>query len=333
MNREQNVSSVRERRKGIDRLQAMQVFVKVVELNSFSRASEALGIPRATATTIIQNLESHLNVSLMHRTTRSLNVTSEGAHYYQLCTRILADIRESEDAMAKLSNGPAGPLFVDMPPFVGRLLVAPRIAEFRERCPQIELNIRLSDSAFPFVATNVDCFICADGTQNADFITHPLGDLRMTTAASPAYLRAHSVPEILEDLRDHHAVTYYSGWSGSASLHNYCVNNKRVEFRLKRSILFSDVEASVHCAAGGAGIIQAPKLLIKAPLDDGRLIELFPQWKPASVPLAMQYTADRHLASRVRAFADWISEIFREQEHIRRADATDGAVAEHPLFS
>ncbi|WP_345816732.1 LysR family transcriptional regulator (plasmid) [Paraburkholderia sp. PREW-6R] len=322
MNHDRGLTPGRARKNGIDRLQAMQIFVKVVELNSFSRASEALGIPRATATTIIKNLESHLHVSLMHRTTRKLNVTAVGAHYYQLCRRILADIIESEDAMANLSNGPTGPLYVDMPPFVGRRLVAPRVAEFIGRYPKVELNIRLTDSASPFFAANVDCIICASCMANADYITRPLGDLQMVTAASPEYLRAHGVPRVLEDLQDHHVVSYYSGWSGTATLHNYRVERKRVELKLKRSVLLSDIEASVDSTVGGAGIIQAPNLLIESFLKSGRLVELFPQWKPASVPMAMQYTEDRHLVAKVRAFADWIAEIFREQEHIVESTLT-----------
>jgi LysR family transcriptional regulator, regulator for bpeEF and oprC len=136
----------------MDRLQAMQVFTRVVDTNSFTRAAETLDLPRASVTTIIQNLEAFLGKRLMHRTTRRLSLTPDGAAYYERCVRILADVEETEASFQSGNKKPHGKLRIDMPGSIGRLLVIPSLCEFHTRYPDIDLQLGLTDRPVDLLA-------------------------------------------------------------------------------------------------------------------------------------------------------------------------------------
>src|SRR5476651_2204828 len=139
----------------MDRLQAMQVFTRVVDTNSFSRAADTMDMPRASVTTIIQNLEAFLNVRLLQRTTRRLNLTPEGAAYYERCVRVLADIEEMESTFVKSETGPRGKLRIDMPGSIGRLIVMPELDDFQSRYPDIELMLGFGERPVDLIQEGV----------------------------------------------------------------------------------------------------------------------------------------------------------------------------------
>jgi LysR family transcriptional regulator, regulator for bpeEF and oprC len=303
----------------MDRLQAMQTFVKVVEMNSFSRAADSLGMPRASATTTIKNLEAYLKINLMHRTTRRLNLTPEGAQYYELCVRVLSDIEECEHALTKTGKGPRGQLRVDMPGSIGRLIVAPRIMEFRNQYPDIDLVIGFVDRSASLAHSTVDCTIRSGHLHDSSFISRPLGEVKMVMAASADYLERHGHPRSVAELEGHYAVHYYSNSTGRVVAHNLVIDDVPREVKMKRSLVLSDVEAYVTCGLAGAGIIQAPGFLLQNHLDEARLIELLPQWKPLPIQVSAQYAPDKHLAGKVRVFVEWVAGLFNA------CDGIDGA--------
>lgn len=296
----------------MDRLQEMQTFVKVVEMNRFSRAAEALGMPRASATITIKNLEAHLKVNLMQRTTRRLHLTPEGAQYYERCVRILSDIKESEEALASTGRGPQGPLRVDMPGSIGRLIIAPQIMEFKERYPDIDLSVGFVDRPLNFTQSVVDCVICSGYRHDPGLVRRSLGEASMLTAASPIYLERNGMPATLDELRNHQAVHYHSNATDRTVTHNFFVDAAPQEVKMKSSLTLSDLEAYVACGFAGAGIIQAPAFLLRDHVAEGRLVEIFPQWKPLPVPVSVQYAPDRHLVGRVRVFVEWVAELFKQ---------------------
>ncbi|RFU49176.1 LysR family transcriptional regulator [Paraburkholderia sp. DHOC27] len=296
----------------MDRLHAMQTFVKVVEMNSFSRAADALGMPRASATITIKNLEAHLKVNLMQRTTRRLNLTPEGAQYYERCVRILSDIKETEDALASTGRGPQGPLRVDMPGSIGRLIIAPRIMEFKERYPDINLSMRFVDGPLNPAQSAVDCVICSGYRHEPGYVRRSLGEASMLTAASPVYLERNGMPTELDELQRHYAVHYHSSVTDRTVTHTFVIDAAPREVKMQSSLTLSDLEAYVACGLAGAGIIQAPSFLLRRHLAEGRLVEIFPQWKPLPVPVSVQYAPDRHFVGRVRVFVEWAAELFKE---------------------
>ena len=311
----------------MDKLQAMQVFTKVVEMNSFARAADALGIPRASATTIIKNLEAHLQARLMQRTTRRLNLTPEGAGYYERCVRVLADIDEIEDSFANVVKGPRGKLRVDMPGSLGRLLVMPRLEEFRARYPDIELMLGFGDRHVDLIQEGVDVALRVGNLEDSTLVARRLGALSTVTAASPSYLARYGEPRSVEELEQHTAVHYFSSRTGRIVGWNFDVNGESTDLKMNGSLAVNDADAYVMCGVNGAGIVQAPLFMLAPHLEAGELKEILSPWKVRAMPLSAVYPHNRHLAPKVRVFVEWVAEICEQSplafaHHRRSVDKT-----------
>lgn len=295
----------------MDKVQAMEVFARVVEMNSFSRAAESLGLSRTSATTIMKNLESHLHVRLINRTTRQLKLTHEGAAYYEECTRILADIAETELRLTRSGKGPKGKLRVDMPSAMGQAIIIPKLHEFHAQYPDIELVVGYGDKIVDLILDGVDCAIRVGQLQDSSLIARGLGDMHSATVASQKYLRHYGLPRTLEDLEHHIAVNYYSNRTGRVIDMTFIVDGKPAEVRMRGSVSFNDADAYVAYGLTGAGMLQAPRFMVKEHLKSGALIELLPQWRPQPVPINIVYPQNRHLAPKVRVFVDWVADLFQ----------------------
>jgi LysR family transcriptional regulator for bpeEF and oprC len=296
----------------MDRLQAMQVFVKIVEMNGFSRAADALNIPHASATTIIKNLEAHLHVRLMQRTTRRLNLTPEGAEYYERCVNILAEIEQTEASLANTGKGPRGKLRIDMLGSIGRLIVMPQLHDFRKRYPDIRLMVGLGDKPVDLIQEGVDVAIRVGTLEDSSLVPRRLGVLQTLTVASPEYLRRFGEPHSMEDLQRHQAVHYFSSRTSRAIDFNFVVDKQAIKAPMEATISVNDAEAYVMAGLSGAGIIQSPRFLLQPHLESGALIEVLPQWKPLPMPISAVYPHNRHLAPKVRAFLDWAAQLFEK---------------------
>jgi LysR family transcriptional regulator for bpeEF and oprC len=294
----------------MDRLQAMQVFTRVVDSNSFSRAADTLEMPRASVSTIIQNLEAFLGVRLLQRTTRRLNLTPDGAAYYERCVRILADIDETEALFHEGSKKPRGRLRIDMPPSLGRLMLIPSLHEFRERYPDIELVIGMGDKPVDLIQEGVDCVLRVGTLQDSSLVARRIGVFQGVTCASPAYLARHGEPHTLDDLQNHTAVNYFSSRTGRVIDMDFMVNGKASEIKIPSTIAVNDAEAYLSCGVDGYGLIQPARFMALPYLRSGELKEVLPQWKPQPMPISAVYPHNRHLSSKVRVFVEWVAEMF-----------------------
>lgn len=325
------------RRHQMNRLQAMQVFTRIVETNSFSRAAESLNLPHGSATNILKALEAHLNVRLLHRTTRRLSVTPEGAEYYQRCVRILAHVEEAESELTPTGRELKGKLHVQMPASVGQGIVIPKLASFHSEFPGIELKVRFGDRLGDLVHEGVDCAITLRTLEDSSFIARRLGSLRTVTAASDSYLRIHGTPDRLDDLKYHHAIHYFSGRTGR--LHDLSLSDgvSMREYRLAGPISVNDANAYVKCGLEGLGIIQPPLFMVAQHLETGALREILPAHEPRAIPVAIVYPSHRHLSRKVRVFVEWTASIFASCPSLQRsrADDTDRTAIEHaaPVYS
>jgi LysR family transcriptional regulator for bpeEF and oprC len=294
----------------MDRLQAMQVFTRVVDSNSFTRAADSLGLPRATVTTAVQNLENLLHVRLLNRTTRRISLTPDGAAYYERCARILADIEETEASFREVSRGPKGRLRIDVPAPVGRLFLIPRLCEFHTRYPDIELVIGMGDRPVDLARESVDCVIRVGELQDSTLVARRIGTMETVTCAAPDYLERHGAPGSLDDLQDHRAVHYFSSRTGRVIDLDFVVDGKVVEVKVPGKVSVNDADAYVACGLQGFGVIQPPRFMVHAHLQSGALREVLPQWQPSPMPISVVYLQNRHLSPKVRAFVDWAAELF-----------------------
>ncbi|WNC93757.1 LysR family transcriptional regulator [Paraburkholderia sp. FT54] len=294
----------------MDRLQAMQVFTRVVDTNSFTRAAETLDLPRASVTTIIQNLEAFLGTRLMHRTTRRLSLTPDGAAYYERCVRILADVEETEASFQSGNKKPHGKLRIDMPGSIGRLLVIPSLCEFHTRYPDIDLQLGLTDRPVDLLQEGVDCVVRVGALQDSSLVARRIGLFEGVTCAAPDYIERAGMPTSLEDLENHKAVNYFSSRTGRTLDWAFMVDGKEVEVKMKGIVSVNDADAYVTCGLEGFGLIQPALFMVLPHLRSGQLVEVLPELKPLPMPISAVYPHSRHLSPKVRVFVDWIAELF-----------------------
>jgi LysR family transcriptional regulator for bpeEF and oprC len=294
----------------MDRFQAMQVFTRVVEANSFTRAADSLGLPRTTVTTAIQTLESTLQVRLLNRTTRRISLTPDGASYYERCIRILADVEETETSFRNVARGPKGRLRIDVPPAIGRLILIPKLCEFYKMYPDIELVIGMGDRPVDMVQEAVDCGIRVGALQDSSMVARRIGTFQTVTCAAPSYLERHGTPHSIEDLQHHQAVHYFSSSTGRTIEWDFIVDGVVTEAKINGVVSVNDADAYVACALQGFGLIQPARYMVLPHLQSGALVEVLPQLSSSPMPISVVYLHNRHLSPKVRAFVDWIAELF-----------------------
>lgn len=311
----------------MDRFQAMQVFTRVVDTNSFTRAADSLGLPRATVTTTIQGLERHLKVRLLNRTTRSLSLTPDGASYYEHSLRILADVEEAEASFHDIARGPQGRLRIDVPPSIGRLILIPALCEFHSRYPDIELAIGMGDRPVDLVQEAVDCVIRVGELQDSSMVAKRIGTFEIVTCAAPSYLERHGEPTTIAQLQDHCAVHYFSGRTGRNVDWSFTVDGQATAIAMKGAVSVNDAEAYVACGLKGFGMIQPGRYMVARHLASGALQEVLSDSTPSPMPISVVYLHNRHLSPKVRVFVDWVAELFQ------RCDLLSACKANMPINS
>lgn len=294
----------------MDRFQAMQVFTRVVEANSFTQAADMLGMPRATVTTTIQALEKRLKTRLLNRTTRKISLTPDGAAYYERCTRILADVDEAEASFVEAAGGPSGRLRIDVPTSIGRLILVPMLCDFHTRYPGIDLVIGMSDRPVDMVQEAVDCVIRVGELRDPNMVAKRIGTLQFMTCAAPNYIARHGTPKSIEDLANHKAVLYFASRNGQVFDWDFVIDGECTPVKVPGAVAVNDSDAYLECALQGFGMLQAPSFMVQEHLKSGALIEVLPQWKPVPMPMSVVYLQSRHLSPKVRVFVDWVSELF-----------------------
>ncbi|CAB3810861.1 LysR family transcriptional regulator [Paraburkholderia fynbosensis] len=296
----------------MDRFQSMQVFAKVVELNSFSKAADALRLPRSTVSIIVGKLEAYLRIRLMQRTTRRLSLTPEGAQYYRDCIRILAGIDEAEDLFSSAPNRPRGRLHVQMPTTLGRLVVVPRLDDFHKQFPDIELVIELDDGQPHPTHESVECSIRFEEPDEGNGVSRRLGDVPRITACSPDYLRRYGEPQRVEDLQQHRSVQCFSRRSKKVTNFMFDIDGDSVEVGMSAMLAISDEEACGMCSARDAGLVQAPGFVLAQYMESGQLVEVLSKWRPRPIPVIAVYPHNRHVSLRARVFVEWLAGLFED---------------------
>ena len=291
----------------MDRFNAMLVFTRIVELGGFAKAADSLQMPRASVTVLIKQLEAHLGVQLLHRTTRQVSPTLDGVAYYQRCVLLLADLEEAEGLFR--SSQPKGTLRVEMPAAVGRLVVLPALPEFTDRYPQIELEVGLNDRPVDLIREGVDCVIRGGLTMDDSLVARPLVQMDQVTCASPAYLLAHGVPQSLDDLGGHQVVEYFSSASGKRYGLEFQVGDQVRLPDLPKRLAVNSAEGYLAACVAGYGLVQTPHYHVAQLLREGRLQEVLSDCLPPRLALTALYPQHRQLSPRVRVFVDWLVEL------------------------
>ncbi|MDI6540035.1 LysR family transcriptional regulator [Pantoea ananatis] len=296
----------------MDRIQAMQVFLRVAEAGSFVRAAETLSLPSSTVTSTIKNLEQYLQVRLLNRTTRRVSLTPEGLQYLAQCREILALIEHTEASLADSNRRPRGRLRVDMPGGIAHFIVMPNLKEFYSRYPDIYLMIGVSDRQVDLVREGVDCVIRTGELTVSTLVARPLGRFRWLTCASPDYLRKFGVPETPESLSQHRAIHYFSGSGRRTNELHFTRGTEAFSVPVEGDAAVNETGLYIRLCLEGFGLAQLAENVISENLQQGKLVEVLADWQPPSVPVTMLYPHQRFLSPAVRAFADWVAGLFND---------------------
>jgi LysR family transcriptional regulator, regulator for bpeEF and oprC len=305
----------------MDQLQGMRVFTRVAELGSFARAANTLDLSRAMASSYVAQLEKHLGTRLLHRTTRKVSVSPQGAVYLEHCQRILAEIDAADDQLRLARNLPQGKLRVDVPVAFGKYLLLPAIPLFTQRYPDISLEVRFNDRYVDIAAEHVDVAVRVGKVTSPDIIARRIAVSRLLTCASPKYLAQAGMPRTPEELRKHRLLGHLRGDANRPADWQFRQGNGTRSLRLPMALSFNTVEALTISALEGAGLVQQLDLLVSSYLAEGRLVEVLREHSCEGPPMSVIYPrATQHLA-KVRVFADFAGDLMRNYEARMRRKA------------
>lgn len=294
----------------MDRLEAMRLYARIVELGSFTAAADDLDLPRATVTHAIKRLEARLGTQLLQRTTRRVRATRDGEAYYGHCVRLLADVDEVEADFREAAIQPRGRLRVDLSAALARLLVIPALPDFCARFPQIELDLGTGDRFVDLVREGVDCALRVGEPGDTGMAGRRIALLPQVTVASAGYVRRHGRPGTLAGLQDgHQAVNWASPTTRRPEPLEFMVGRRRREVRLPGRITVNGADAYLACCRAGLGIAQFSRYRIADELADGRMCALLPDTPPPSLPMTVLYPPQRQVPARLRVFIDWLVEL------------------------
>jgi len=301
----------------VNKLQAMEVFVQVVDTGSFTRTAEMLNMPKASVSTLVQALEASLAAKLLHRTTRLVTVTSDGAAYYERCIRILSDVRDAEESLSRTRLNPSGRLRVDSPTGLSSEILIPALPDFFERYPDIILELGSTDRTIDLIEEGVDCAVRGGALLDPSLIARRVGVITFVTAASPAYLARHGTPTHPNELLQHRCINYFSGKNGKIYDWDFTRDGERIELPLPGRIALNDSNTYVHAGLAGLGVIQMTDYLLLRHVQEGRMVQILPDWSSDPLPVHVVYPQNRHLSAKVRVFVEWVSELFANHPQMR----------------
>ncbi len=295
----------------MNRLEAMQIFVRVAELAGFTRAADSLGIPKASVSTAVQQLETSLGARLLHRTTRKVQLTQDGSAFYERCKDLLADMDELQSMFQQGEQALRGRLRVDMPSGVARSFIMPRLPQFLRAHPQIELELSSTDRRVDLVREGFDCVLRVGAVGDVNLIARPLGRFRVGNYASPDYLRAHGTPRTLDDLAHHQLIHYVPTLGAKSSGWEYPDGAGYSSLPMAGALTVNNSEAYDAACIAGLGLIQAPAVGMQQRIAQGLVVEVLPQYQAEPMPVTLLYANRRNLSKRVQVFMGWMAETLR----------------------
>jgi len=301
----------------MDRIAAMNAFVRVVEAGTFTKAADTLDVPNATVTRLIQGLEEDLKVRLLHRTTRSVTVTPEGATYYERVVRLLAELTDIESS-TRLSQGkPSGKVRVETAAAIGAMIIVPGLADFQRQYPDVEVELGVGNRRADVVAEGVDCAIRAGEVSEQLMVARRIGTFRFVTCATPAFLELHGTPATPVELRERAAVGMMSARSTRALAFRFFDGDAEADLVLDHKLVVNDTNSYVAAGLASLGIIQAPSYAVGPAIKAGQLLPLLEDWRTPAVPVHVLYAPNRYLSAKVRVFIDWTVALFEHNDDLR----------------
>jgi len=298
----------------MDRFDAMQAFARVVEAGSFTKAAETLHMSKTTVTQLVQQLEARLRVKLLNRTTRKVNVTADGAVYYERVLRLLADMDDAETSLSGASTLPRGRLRVDVPSPLASMILVPALPEFYLRYPDIQIDMGVSDRIVDMIGENIDCVVRGGEIKDQSLMARKVGDLQLGVFAAPSYLARVGIPAHPRELEDsqHRIVGFL--WARTGKALPYSMRNHAEGLQVKGRYALAVDDGNAYLAAGlaGLGVLWLPKYMSTTYEARGELVPLFKDWRLDPMPIYVAFPPNRHISIKVRVFIDWVAQLMAQ---------------------
>ncbi|MGE8143972.1 LysR substrate-binding domain-containing protein [Pseudomonas frederiksbergensis] len=302
----------------MDRFDAMQAFARVVEAGSFTKAAETLHMSKTTVTQLVQQLEARLRVKLLNRTTRKVNVTADGAVFYERAVRLLADLDDAETGLSGASVQPRGRLRVDVPSPLASMILVPALPAFHARYPDIQIDMGVSDRMVDIIGENVDCVVRGGELTDQSLMARRVGDLQLGVFAAPSYLARVGTPSHPRELEDsaHRIVGFLWARTGRALPYAMRSDSESVEIKGRYVLAVDDGNAYLAAGLAGLGVLWMPDYMSKAHEARGDLVRLFEGWRLDPMPIFVAFPPNRHISRKLRVFIDWVAELMTQHAPI-----------------
>lgn len=295
----------------MDRIDAMNVFVTVVETGSLSAASRKLRMPLPTVSRKVSDLETHLKARLLNRTTRQLTLTDAGSAYLGACKRILDDVHEAERGAAGEYSEPKGDLMISAPLMFGRLHVLPVINDFLQQYRQVDVRLLLGDRVDNLLQEHLDLAVRIGELADSTLVATRVGATRRVLCGSPAYFAKHGEPKTPQELHAHPCLAFDA--MGSTQEWLFKSGTASVLVPIQPRLIVNTAEAAIDAALAGVGVTRVLCYQIQRALQERTLVRVLGRFEPDPAPINLVYTAQRRLPLKLRAFLDFASPRLRAQ--------------------
>jgi DNA-binding transcriptional LysR family regulator len=292
---------------GMDRIEAMQAFVAVADLQKFAPAARKLGLSPSAVTRLIAALEDHLGARLLQRTTRSVTLTDVGARYLERARRILSDIEEAEGAAEGERTRPSGRLVVSAPVGFGRLHVSPLMCSYLKRYPEVSAELRLADRIVNLVEDGVDLAVRIGHLADSTLVARHVGEMRRIVVASPGYLKLRGEPDTPAAIAAHDSIQF-----GAATFSpdwRFVEDGREVRVACAPRLVTNSADAAIQYAEQDGGLTRVLAYQAAEAIKAGRLRIVLARFEAPPLPIHVVYPTSRLLSAKVRAFIDLVTEI------------------------
>ena len=292
----------------MDTLTAMKVYCSVVENDSLAGAARTLNISPSVVSKQLSALEDRLGVRLLNRTTRRVSVTEVGTAYYDRCKRVIADVDEAEIAVSRSHSQPRGMLRITAPSTFAHRHVTPHLPKFIDRYPEVEVQVQVNDRIVDLVDDGIDLAIRIAQLKDSSLIARRLASNHRSIVATPEYLKIWGIPEWPEDLLQHALITWPPG--NLINDWHFVIDGKEQVIRTKGTISMNNGDSILSTVLAGGGLAMMNAFMTGEYVQDGRLLAVMEDYVREDIPIYAVYPSSRHLSPKVRAFVDFLLEIY-----------------------
>lgn len=295
----------------MDRILQMQIFVRVAELGSFSRAAEQLGLPKTSVSEAVQQLEHRLGSRLLHRTTRRVELSSDGQQFLRRCSELLREFDELQQLFKPGDQQLSGVLRIDMPTGLAKNLVLPNLPAFLQQHPDLQLQLSSTDRRVDLIAEGFDAIVRVGELKDSSLIARPLGQMKQINCVSPVYIQRFGTPTRLEDLARHQLVNYSQQLTTQKAEFEYLDGAVLQRIRMPSQITVNNAEAYSAACLAGLGLIQLPESGARPYLHSGQMIQVLADFNAPAMPVNLLYAHRKLMSRNLRVFSGWLGQLFQ----------------------